>query len=145
MEVLVTVENKRVMLGMSGGVDSSFTAAYLLQNGFDVFGVTMKLFATQSADIDAKIVADFLHIKHYVLDLQDIFKEKIINDFCAEYSRARTPNPCILCNENIKFGALMDFVMNHGADFFATGHYARIEDCHLLRAIDLNKDYKCNK
>lgn len=129
-----------VGVAMSGGVDSSFTASYFLERGYRVIGITMQLFDSQQAHVDAKIVADFLGIEHHVLDLREEFQSHVIKYFCDEYSRARTPNPCIRCNERIKFGKLFDFAQSLGADFFATGHYARIEDGLLKKATNLDKD-----
>ena len=128
---------------MSGGVDSSLTAALLIQRGFEVFGVTMIL--SDAGEIsDAKKVADQLGIAHYVADFRAEFRAEIENYFVAEYLRGRTPNPCVRCNKLIKFGRLFDFAENLGADFLATGHYARVvfEDNRykLKKAVDLKKD-----
>ncbi len=131
---------KKVMLGMSGGVDSSVAAALLLEQGFDVVGVTLKLrpdeYMKESAsggccsldDIsDAKRVAAALSIPHYVLAMTDVFKEAVIDNFVAEYGRGRTPNPCIACNRFVKFGAMLERAVAMGMDYIATGHYAVIE------------------
>lgn len=144
---------KKIAVAMSGGVDSSLTAALLIQRGFEVFGVTMWLETDEfnsrsccsSAEIrDAKIVAAQLGIKHYVADFREIFRAEIENYFVEEYLKGRTPNPCVLCNKKIKFGKLFDFAQELGADFLATGHYARIifEDGRfkLKKAVDLKKD-----
>ena len=131
---------------MSGGVDSSLAAAILLYNGFEVVGVTMKLDdANGCCDInDAQRIAAHLGINHYVADFRKIFRDKVENYFVEEYLRGRTPNPCVRCNREIKFGALFDFAEYIGADFLATGHYARIifEDGRfkLKKAIDVKKD-----
>jgi tRNA-specific 2-thiouridylase len=120
----------KVAVAMSGGVDSSVVAALLKQEGHDVFGVTMKLTDgdnNQEAVEDARNVAEKLEIPHYVIDLRDIFARVIIADFCREYSLGNTPNPCILCNRYIKFGVLWERAKELGADFLATGHYARVE------------------
>ncbi len=138
---------------MSGGVDSSLTAALLIQRGFEVVGVTMWLETEEfgersccsSAEIrDAKIVAAQLGIKHYVADFRAEFRAEIEDYFVEEYLRGRTPNPCVRCNKLIKFGRLFDFAEEIGADFLATGHYARsvFEDGRfkLKKAVDLKKD-----
>lgn len=139
----------KVAVAMSGGVDSSAAAALLKQEGHEVFGVTMKLINggnNQKAVEDAQRVATILDIPHYVIDLRDIFKRVIITDFCREYSLGNTPNPCILCNRYIKFGVLWERVKELGADFLATGHYARIErdtttgKYLLKKGKDQNKD-----
>lgn len=135
--------NKKVAVAMSGGVDSSLTAALLLERGFDVIGVTMILFDGQNT-ADAQNVCRHLGISHHVADFRKIFRAAVENYFVAEYLRGRTPNPCVRCNREIKFGALFDFANDLGADFFATGHYARVafEDGRfkLKKAVDVTKD-----
>ena len=132
----------RIVVAMSGGVDSSVAAAILKEGGYQVIGVTMQLdswdkqvFETDNpgrccqheAVEDAKRVAHKLSIPHYVMNFKDIFSQKVIADFCQEYSLGRTPNPCIRCNQYIKFDALLERVKELGANFVATGHHARIE------------------
>lgn len=122
--------SKKVAIGMSGGVDSCAAACILREKGYDVFGITLLLRDGDSAlgDIeDAKRAAQKLGIKHLVADFRQLFKEKIISDFANEYLNARTPNPCVKCNRDIKFGAMLDFALQNGADFLATGHYAKID------------------
>ncbi len=121
----------KIAVAMSGGTDSSVAAALLKQEGHEVFGVTMKLTdggSNQNAVDDAGRVAEKLGIPHYVIDLRDIFYRVIITDFCREYSLGHTPNPCVPCNRYIKFGVLRERAKKLGAEFFATGHYARIEE-----------------
>lgn len=119
---------KSVVLGMSGGVDSSVSAILLKEQGYNVYGVTMELIANDGSAVrDAKAVCDKLGIEHYVLDLKDIFKEKVIDVFIDEYQKCRTPNPCIYCNRYLKFGAMYEFAKSVGADYVATGHYAKVE------------------
>lgn len=132
----------KVVVAMSGGVDSSVAAALLKEAGHDVIGVTMQLWPRAEekdkshgsegccgleAIEDARKVAYKLGIPHYVVNFRDIFARKVIADFCQEYRRGRTPNPCIRCNQYIKFGALLERAREMGADFIATGHHARIE------------------
>ena len=144
---------KKIFVAMSGGVDSSLTAALLLERGFEVEGVTMLLedgnfherSCCNSREVeDAAIIAEKLGIKHHVIDLRDDFRKAVVNYFVAEYLNGRTPNPCVRCNRAIKFGRLFDFAMSLGADFLATGHYARIifEDGRfkLKQALDVKKD-----
>ena len=135
---------KKVAVAMSGGVDSSLTAAILLERGFEVFGITMILSDDEKNIIDAKKVCNHLGISHHVADFREIFNAEVENYFVAEYLRGRTPNPCVRCNLKIKFGALFDFASDLGADFFSTGHYARIifEDGQfkLKKAVDAKKD-----
>ena len=135
---------KKVAVAMSGGVDSSLTAAILLERGFDVLGITMKLNSDEKNILDAQKVCNHLGISHHVADFKEIFRAEVENYFVAEYLRGRTPNPCVRCNLKIKFGALFDFASNLGAEFFSTGHYARIifEDGRfkLKKAVDVKKD-----
>lgn len=132
---------KRVMIGMSGGVDSSVAAYLLKQQGYEVIGVTMKLWqddddelveveggcCSLSAVEDARHVADNIGIPFYVLNFSDVFKEKVINPFIDEYLNGRTPNPCIACNKHIKFEDFYNKARQLGCDYVATGHYAKIE------------------
>ena len=125
------MSKKKVMVGMSGGVDSSACAAILLEQGYDVYGATMRLSPDENFDIsaeeDAKKVCDQLGIEHYVLDMREEFKEKVVDYFVNEYINARTPNPCIACNKHLKFGLMLDKALEMGMDYVATGHYAKIE------------------
>jgi tRNA-uridine 2-sulfurtransferase len=147
----------RIVVAMSGGVDSSAAAALLHQAGYDVIGVTLKLYnaAGTAASVggrccsprdiaDARRVAEHLGFPHYVLDEVEPFTEAVIDDFVAEYRAGRTPNPCVRCNEKIKFGPLLSFARSVGAEKLATGHYARIESgpegVRILRAVDRDKD-----
>lgn len=143
--------NKRAVVAMSGGVDSSAAAALLKEQDFEVIGVTMclglpdpetgKPSCCGAAGInDAKRVSDLLGIRHYVLDFSGIFKQKVVDNFFAEYRAGRTPNPCVICNEQVKFGALLAKARELEAGFLATGHYARIENGLLAKAKYIKKD-----
>ena len=121
---------KSVMLGMSGGVDSSAAAVMLLEQGFEVSGVTLILKDGEQTlrDVEsARNVADALGIEHHTVDLREKFSNEVIANFASEYKRGRTPNPCCVCNMKIKFGAMLDFALENGADGIATGHYAKLK------------------
>jgi len=132
-------KRQRVVCGMSGGVDSSATAALLLEQGYDVIGITLKLWPQDcvnraedkccgpQAVTDARSVCDKLDIPYYLIDEAAEFHKHVIQYFADEYKAGRTPNPCVMCNQNLKFGRLIDRADQLGADFIATGHFARIE------------------
>ncbi|GHT89751.1 tRNA-specific 2-thiouridylase MnmA [Alphaproteobacteria bacterium] len=132
-------------VGMSGGVDSSVTASLLLQNGFDVFGVTMNIHDACEYPInEAKIVCQKLGIEHFVFDAKEAFSKSVIQTFIDSYAIGLTPNPCAICNRDIKMNLLFEFIMSKGADIMATGHYANIcvdDDVVFLKeAADKKKD-----
>lgn len=143
----------RVFVAMSGGVDSSVAAAMLVEQGHDVTGVTMQLWPSSddeggccsvSAARDAKRVCDLLGIAHYTLNFRDSFEGSVIEPFARSYAHGQTPNPCIVCNDVVKFGDLLHRVRVQGADYLATGHYARIVEADgrkaLARGLDASKD-----
>src|ERR1044071_8702143 len=142
---------------MSGGVDSSATAALLLGQGYDVVGITLKLWPRDcvsraedkccgpQAVADARAVCDRLGIPFYLIDEADEFQSKVVQYFADEYKAGRTPNPCVMCNQNLKFGRLIERANQLGAQYIATGHFARLErrdDGRVLlkRGRDLRKD-----
>jgi len=155
---MVAPRKTRVVVGMSGGVDSSATAALLLEQGYDVVGITLKLWPQDcvsraedkccgpQAVTDARAVCHKLGIPYYLVDEAAEFQAKVIQYFAAEYKAGRTPNPCVMCNQNLKFGRLIERADQLGAQFIATGHFARLEPSPygqrilLKRGKDLRKD-----
>jgi tRNA-specific 2-thiouridylase len=148
---------QRVVIGLSGGVDSSAAAALLLERGWEVIGITLKLWPQDcvsraedkccgpQAVMDARAVAHKLGIPYYLVDEAEDFQKQVIGYFAEEYRAGRTPNPCVMCNERLKFGNLIRRASQLGADYIATGHYARVErreDGRMLlrRGRDLRKD-----
>jgi len=153
------LKNKKVICAMSGGVDSSVSAVLLKRAGFDVIGVFMKFWATPNTDglvgawnrccspeaeKRARKVAQILNISFYVLNFEEEFKNKIVDYFLREYKKGNTPNPCVVCNKEIKFRLLLEKALALGADYIATGHYARLqkgkEGIRLLKGKDKKKD-----
>src|SRR5438876_5244090 len=136
---------QRICVGMSGGVDSSVAAWLLKEQGYDMVGLTFRGWPQDCRSIeedkccgpqavaDARMVAHSLGIPHYVVDEIEIFKREVMDYFAAEYQRGRTPNPCVICNEKVKFGSLLRKAQGLGAEMIATGHYARITAEEILR------------
>src|SRR3990172_4399118 len=128
---------RQVVVAMSGGVDSSVAAALLLEGGYEVVGVTMRLWTEEDATAahhhrrccsvedteDARAAADVLGVRHYVLNLEREFASGVVDRFVEEYARGRTPNPCLACNDRVKFRPLLQHALALGADYLATGHY----------------------
>lgn len=148
----------RVVVAMSGGVDSSVAAALLVDQGYEVIGMMMRLWSEPGDDqapaanrcctpdqmTDARRIADKLNIPFYVMDVQSFFRERIVQFFIDEHEAGRTPNPCIECNRQVRFTYLLEQALALDAEFLATGHYARVhrtaEGFRLLKAVDANKD-----
>ena len=146
----------KVVIAMSGGVDSSVAAALLKKQGYEVIGMMMRLWSepgkeesnrccTPDSMAQARRVAAILDIPFYVIDAKDVFRETVVEYFLEGYARGETPNPCLICNRKIRWTFLLDHALVLGADYMATGHYARIKkdergESQLLRAIDRSKD-----
>lgn len=149
---------KKVMAAMSGGVDSSAAAALLLEQGYEVIGVTLNVWSNEESGLscsrtccsvtdvdDARHVCSKLGIPHYVLNMRDVFRRCVIEYFLDEYMEGRTPNPCIACNAHVKFDAMMRKAEQLGVDYVATGHYASViktpqGEFALKRSVDTHKD-----
>lgn len=153
-DTMKDVSNTRVVVGMSGGVDSSVTALLLKEAGYDVIGVFMKNWddtdefgvCTATEDFkDVALVAEQIGIPYYTVNFEKEYWDRVFQYFLDEYTRGRTPNPDVMCNKEIKFKAFLDYALQLGADYVATGHYARIRtmddgSVKLLRGLDTNKD-----
>jgi len=149
---------ERVVVAMSGGVDSSVAAALLVEQGYDVIGITMRLWSEETPfgfrhqrrccsvedTDDARRVCSVLGIPHYVLNMEEPFRDEVVDYFVGEYASGRTPNPCLACNDRVKFRPLLERAMTFDARYLATGHYVRVEHRpgghRLLRAADPAKD-----
>jgi tRNA-specific 2-thiouridylase len=139
------MKNKKIMVGLSGGVDSSVSAYLLQKDGYEVCGVYMKLHNSVKGYHEKNLesihkVVKFLDIKFYILDLEQKFKDDVYDYFVNSYIDGITPNPCVMCNRNIKFGAMYEFAIKKGCDFLATGHYAMTDGKFIYEAKDKSKD-----
>ncbi|MDM8529011.1 tRNA 2-thiouridine(34) synthase MnmA [Anaerolineales bacterium HSG24] len=146
--------NKTIVVAMSGGVDSSVAAALLLAEGYNVVGLMLRLWAeaggsanrccTPDAVYDARRVADMLGIPFYVRDYKEVFRETVVEYFIEGYAQGVTPNPCVICNREIRFNCLLKEALSLGGDYLATGHYVRVaqdeQGYQLLKGIDHSKD-----
>ena len=134
---------KKVLVALSGGVDSAVTAALLIEQGYDVVGVYMQLLPGKDSDGSAAAqVANELGIAFHLLDCTDKFSAEIIADFCSEYQRGHTPNPCVLCNRQLKFGYLLQMADRLGIEFLATGHYAEVGSIDGVNVLKRGSDSK---
>ncbi len=141
-------KGKRVFVGMSGGVDSSVSALLLKNQGYDVTGVFIKVWQPEFFEctwrqdrLDAMRVCAKLNIPFITLNLEDTYKNEVVDYMINEYKKGRTPNPDVMCNKYVKFGGFFDFAMSHGADFIATGHYAKVISQHNKHP-DILKDVR---
>ena len=141
------IKKKKVFVGASGGVDSSTTMAILKEQGYDVTGVFIKVWQPDFVEcqwkedrLDAMRVCATLGVQFLDLDLEEEYKKGVFDYMVDGYKNGRTPNPDVMCNKKIKFGAFLDFALENGADHVATGHYVRLEDGKLLTGVDKNKD-----
>lgn len=133
------MQMKKVIVGLSGGVDSATAAALLKERGYEVIGITF-VFTEDFNSTDAIKVSKKLNIEHHIIEYKDLFKEKVINKFITDYKNGITPNPCILCNREVKFNFLYQQMQQLNCDYIATGHYAKIIDGSLFKSADLKKD-----
>lgn len=140
--------SKKVLIAMSGGIDSSCAAMKLLNDGYELLGVTLSLY-TENGEFtenkDAKAVAEKLGFSHETLEMKEYFCDTVIRDFVESYKKGETPNPCIVCNKKVKFGKLLEYALEKGCDYLATGHYAQVVKLEngryaLKKAQDLSKD-----
>lgn len=135
----------KVLVGMSGGVDSSVSALLLKKAGYEVIGATMILFKDKNNNNiksieDAKKVCKKLGIEHHIINLENVFRKKVIEEFVSVYKNGGTPNPCVTCNKYLKFGALWQYAKDIGCDYIATGHYARVTNGKILKSSSKEKD-----
>lgn len=137
---------EKIAVAMSGGVDSSLTAAMLLQQGYEVIGITLYLYVDGQGEdeyspavIDAKKICDHYGIEHHVIDARSAFKESVVDYFLKEYQNGRTPNPCVFCNKNIKFKLMLDKAMELGCSKLITGHYAQVKYNEATKEYELHK------
>lgn len=158
VEKMDNIRKKRVLIGMSGGIDSTVAAILLMEQGYELVGATFRTFDTikdsclskekgccsVESILEAKHMAATLGFEHHILDFRDTFREHVIANFVSEYARGRTPNPCVMCNSHIKWGELIKAAEEYNCYYIATGHYAQIAEYrghyYLKNAVDTHKD-----
>ena len=158
VEKMDNIRKKRVLIGMSGGIDSTVAAILLMEQGYELVGATFRTFDTikdsclskekgccsVESILEAKHMATTLGFEHHILDFRETFREHVIANFVSEYARGRTPNPCVMCNSHIKWGELIKAAEKYNCDYIATGHYAQIAEYrghyYLKNAVDTHKD-----
>ena len=148
-------KKKRILIGMSGGIDSTVAAILLMEQGYELVGATFRTFdpchnadnkgcGSEDSVMAAQELAQSLGIEHHILDFRETFRKHVIANFIDEYAHGRTPNPCVMCNSHIKWGRLMEAAEQYGCDMIATGHYAQIAEYrghyYLKNAVDTHKD-----
>ena len=145
--LMLPVAKRKVAVALSGGLDSAVAALLLKEAGYEVIGIHMCLWDSPGFEYQAnraENICRILGIPYHQVDLQKEFESRVVDYFCQEYQQGRTPNPCVACNQHIKFGLLLDKALSLGADYLATGHYARVEHSRdsyrLLRAADARRD-----
>jgi len=136
------MKQKKVVIGLSGGVDSSCSALILKSRGYEVYGLTFKIGYENSDIKEAELIAEKLGIKHKIVDIKEEFREKVISYFLDGYRNGKTPSPCLVCNREIKFAVLNSYAEEVGAEFISTGHYASTVEINGVTYLKKGKSIK---